>query len=487
MSTHKHFDKICILFVVLALIITAVFVNGEAVGIKKASKVVQYEKRLFDTSEVHSIDIIMDDWDGFIETCENEEYETCSVVIDGEAFKNVAIRAKGNTSLSMVRSSDSSRYSFKIEFDHYDNTGNYYGLDKLSLNNLIQDNTYMKDYLTYRMMGEFGVAAPLCSFVNITINGEPWGVYLAVEAIEEAFLERNYGKDYGELYKPDSMSFGGGRGNGKGFDMNAFLESENGESSNASMGGSFDFSNMTPPENSGRGNRGEMPQGMNPFSGGGMPDTGSMPNMGNMPDMGSMSDMFGGSFNIDEEAVRKALEEQGVDASVLDGFDFENANMSDIQEILGKLNGVDIEKLFESVMGESDFEFGSMGGPGDIAGGFGGFGGMGSSDVKLQYIDDNASSYQNIFNNAKTDVSAADKSRLIEALKRLSENNDIENTVSVDDVIKYFVVHNYVCNGDSYTGAMIHNYYLYEDNGVLSMLPWDYNLAFGSFQSSDAT
>lgn len=28
---------------------------------------------------------------------------------------------------------------------------------------------------------------------------------------------------------------------------------------------------------------------------------------------------------------------------------------------------------------------------------------------------------------------------------------------------------------------MLHNYYLYESNGKLSMLPWDYNLAFGAF------
>lgn len=33
---------------------------------------------------------------------------------------------------------------------------------------------------------------------------------------------------------------------------------------------------------------------------------------------------------------------------------------------------------------------------------------------------------------------------------------------------------------------MIHNYYLYEDDGVLSMIPWDYNLAFGGFMSSDS-
>ena len=70
----------------------------------------------------------------------------------------------------------------------------------------------MKDYLTYQMMGYFGVDAPLCSFVNITVNGENWGLYLAVEAVEESFLERNYGNDYGELYKPDSTGNMGGGG-----------------------------------------------------------------------------------------------------------------------------------------------------------------------------------------------------------------------------------------------------------------------------------
>ena len=126
---------------------------------------------------------------------------------------------KGNTSLSSVSQMNSDRYSFKVEFDQYDNSKSYYGLDKLSLNNVIQDNTFMKDYLVYQMMNAFGVSAPLCSYVYITVNGEDWGLYLAVEGVENSFLQRNYGNDYGELYKPDSLSFGGGRGNGKDFDF----------------------------------------------------------------------------------------------------------------------------------------------------------------------------------------------------------------------------------------------------------------------------
>lgn len=81
------------------------------------------------------------------------------------------------------------------------------------------------------MMGYFGVDAPLCSYVYITVNGEDWGLYLAVEGVEESFLERNYGSGYGELYKPDSMSMGGGRGNGGAFDMEDWMDDRGDEAS----------------------------------------------------------------------------------------------------------------------------------------------------------------------------------------------------------------------------------------------------------------
>ncbi len=121
--------------------------------------------------------------------------------------------------------------------------------------------------------------------------------------------------------------------------------------------------------------------------------------------------------------------------------------------------------------------------PPSMPGGFGqmqrggGFG-MGSSDVKLQYIDDDPSSYANILNNAKTDITEADQTRLIASLKALSEGD--VSVVDTDAVIRYMAVHNFLCNDDSYTGRMVHNYYLYEEASVLSMIPWDYNLAYGT-------
>ena len=438
MSTHKNIDKICVVITVLTLVIALLFCNGQAFGIQAQERTIGYENRLFDNTRVHTIDIVMDDWDSFVATCESELYTSCHVIIDGEAVKNVGIRGKGNTSLSSVKSMGSSRYSFKIEFDQYDNTKSYHGLDKLCLNNIIQDNTYMKDYLAYTLMHEFGVDAPLCSFAYITVNGEDWGLYLAVEAIEESFLERNYGSNYGDLYKPDSLSFGGGRGNGKDFNMTDFMnQNSDSEEGDEDSGSGSSFSN--------------------PF---GNFDISDMPNMdfGDF-DPSSIPDMDFGDFDI----------------SSIPGFggSSDSGNASE-----GSSDG-------KSSSGRGGFA--GFGGGGFGGGGFGGGFGMGSDDVKLKYIDDDPDSYSNIFGSAKTTVNKADQKRLIRSLKNLTEQTDLENTVDVDEVIRYFVVHNFLCNGDSYTGSMIHNYYLYEEDGKLCMIPWDYNLAYGSFMGGNAS
>lgn len=400
MATHKNFDKVCCVVLALCLALTALFMNGESLGLQAAAREMGYESRLFDTASVHTIDIVMEDWEGFLETAQGEEYSLCSLVIDGETYENVAIRGKGNTSLTQVEQYGNSRYSFKVEFDHYDNALSYYGLDKLSLNNLIQDNTMLKDYLCYQLMGSFGVDAPLCSFVYITVNGEDWGLYLAVEGVEESFLQRNYGSDYGELYKPDSQSMGGGRGNGGAFSLGDWQQEAAGETGGAALtaAGSQDTFPAA-PDGLDSGFPGQ--EGFSPGTEGEMPEGGA-------PEL--PEDPEGGGFS------------------------------------------------------------------------------MGSDDTALLYTDDAYSSYQNIFDNAKTDVTDSDKDRLIASLKQLNAQENLEEVVDVEEVIRYFVVHNFVCNFDSYTGSMIHNYYLYEEDGQLSMIPWDYNLAFGGFLgSSDAT
>lgn len=54
MSTHKYMDKICIVAIILALIVTVIFMNAKDLGIKSVKKTLGYEDRLFDDSRVHT-------------------------------------------------------------------------------------------------------------------------------------------------------------------------------------------------------------------------------------------------------------------------------------------------------------------------------------------------------------------------------------------------------------------------------------------------
>lgn len=437
MLRTKKADRIaCVGLVVMLLATTCLWGVAEPLR-SDGSHTVGYEALLFDQSKVHTIDITMENWDEFIESATAEEYAECSITIDGERYDHVAIRAKGNTSLSSVAALGSTRYSFKVEFDHFVKGMTYHGLDKLSLNNLIQDATMMKDYLAYTLMNRMDVPAPLCSYVQINVGGEPWGLYLAVEAVEEAFLDRN-GMSRGELYKPDSMSFGGGRGNGRDFDMDSFRNRDDGQGKEQSA------SEAPAPGADAQGAAGTEESG----------------------------DSFGGSAGS-SSGVPQGMPENMPEAPT--------GQMTEGQMPEGQMP--------DGGAPEGNTTPGEAHDAHPQGGGFGGFSfGMGNDDVKLVYTDDDEASYSNIFNNAKTEITERDKARLIEALRKLNAGEELEDTVNQDEVIRYLAVHNFLCNDDSYTGMMVHNYYLHEEKGKLSIIPWDYNLGFGGFSaSSNAT
>ena len=394
MIKSKYITVIGTALIVAAMVFTLLFSTGNIGVFKPASANPKYAESLFDTSYVHSINIQVDavDWQAMLDNAMNEEYISCDITIDGETLKNVAIRPKGNTSLSNMRNMDSDRYSFKVEFDHYDDGITYKGLDKLSLNNLIQDNSYLKDYLCYRIMQETGAVSPLCSFAYITVNGADWGLYLAIEAVEESFVKRVYGNDYGQIYKPDSMNIGNPGGREEREELPEFSEEMRAEFEERMKNRNF-----------------EMPQGERPL----------------MPENPDSEIMSGATQITGQQEDRQNFRPQG-----------------------------------------------------------GGFGGMKDDAATLMYQDENMDSYSVIFDSAVFSPDKSDKQRVIDALKKLSEG-DLENAVDVGGVTKYFAAHNFVVNFDSYTGNMLHNYYLYEEDGKLCMIPWDYNLAFGTFGGMD--
>lgn len=175
----------------------------------------EYINKVFNKERVNEIDITVNekDWEGLLKNAIEKEYIMGDITINGEKFSSVGIRAKGNSSLKMIASDDTTdRYSLKIDFHEYIKGQTYYGLEKLALNNCISDATYMKEYISYEMFSKMGIATPACSYAHIKINGEEWGLYLAVEVMEESFIERYFGSTDGNLYKPESTGAEGNPG-----------------------------------------------------------------------------------------------------------------------------------------------------------------------------------------------------------------------------------------------------------------------------------
>ena len=281
-----------------------------AVGRADSAESHTYAEHIFQDDTVNEINIEIDeaDWQDMLENPLEEEYHKANVTINGETVGNVAIRTKGNTSLTSVANSDSDRYSFKLDFDYYDNNGNYYGLKKLCLNNNYSDNSSMREYISYKIMGELGLDVPECAYSHITVNGEEWGLYLAVEPVDEVFLAEHFADATGDLYKPE---------------------------------------------------------------------------------------------------------------------------------------------------------------------------GMGGTGADLVYNGDDISAYTGL--NLKTNLNSSDGKEILALMQALEDGEGLEEVLDVEKALKYIAANVALANFDSYLGMTTHNFYLYEENGRFTIIPWDMNLAFGGF------
>lgn len=419
MSEKPHImavKVIAVLLTITLLITIMLLVPKFARESVQASEQLEYVEKVFDKSIVNEISIDMDetDFQWLMENAINEEYKSCNITINGEKFYNVGIRPKGNSSLSnLAMSGETKRFSFKIDFDQYLDGQTYYGMESLVLNNIMSDKSYMKEYLSYELFDFMDIPSSDYAYSNIKINNEDWGLYLAVELVDESFIQRNFGTLEGNLYKPEGMDMGGG-GFGK----------QNG-------GGRPEFGNF---------NSGEMPIPKG-NDGAQRLDRSGVPSIG-MPYQNDQSDK--------NSKQKKNIQN--------------NQNTEDDQN-----NSKNLENQKGEMMN-------------------GGFRGMMSEGTNLKYTDDNPESYSVIREGAifKT-TTDADFEKVIKMIKNLNEGTELEKYLDVDEILRFWAVNTFLVNLDSYAGGMYHNYYLYEKDGVFTLLPWDFNMSFAGFGMTSAS
>ncbi|MYF91676.1 MAG: T9SS type A sorting domain-containing protein [Gemmatimonadetes bacterium] len=126
-----------------------------------------------------------------------------TVTVDGEILTQVGVRKKGFLgSLSKVKP------ALKVRFDKFVD-GQLLGgaMKRLTLNNAQQDPSLINTCMAYHIFASAGLPAPRCNFATVAVNGENLGLYVHVESMKTAFLERNFSDPSGNLYEGTVSDF----------------------------------------------------------------------------------------------------------------------------------------------------------------------------------------------------------------------------------------------------------------------------------------
>jgi hypothetical protein len=119
----------------------------------------------------------------------------------GPLLTDVGIRLKGGVGSSRAVKTEKS--GFKVRFDEFVDDQLYFGVKRLTLNNMVQDPSMLHETLVYKLFHALGVPAPRTGYAFIRVNGEPYGVYLNIETYDKIALSRLFPTTQ-HLYEADS-------------------------------------------------------------------------------------------------------------------------------------------------------------------------------------------------------------------------------------------------------------------------------------------
>ncbi|MFI3298235.1 MAG: CotH kinase family protein [Rikenellaceae bacterium] len=142
-----------------------------------------------------------------------------TITYNGTDWYKVGIRFKGNSSLSETYYSGNKKFSFKLDFDEFEDyfpdlkNQRFYGFKQLNLNNNYEDYSFLREKVAEDLFREFGLVAANTSFCEVYVDygegSQYFGLYTIVEEVDDTVIETQFGNDSGALYKPedDAASF----------------------------------------------------------------------------------------------------------------------------------------------------------------------------------------------------------------------------------------------------------------------------------------
>lgn len=115
----------------------------------------------------------------------------------GLTYSNVAVHLKG--AAGSFRSVDD-KPAMTLVFDKFVTDQSFHGLHKISLNNSVQDSSFLCEKVARELFIAAGVPVPRAAHALVTLNGRDLGLYVLLEGANKQFLKRYFSNVKGNLY-----------------------------------------------------------------------------------------------------------------------------------------------------------------------------------------------------------------------------------------------------------------------------------------------
>jgi CotH kinase protein len=163
---------------------------------------------LFDMTYVHDVRLAFNavNWASQLDSLHingSEEMLIGKVTIDGTTYDKVGIAyAKSPTYMTAGK-----RNPWSIKLNYIDKKQSHNGYKAFSISQALRDPSMVREVLGYEMAHKY-VAAPRANYTNLSINNENRGVHVSIEAMNEDFLQKNFGYTEGSFFRcvPDTRS-----------------------------------------------------------------------------------------------------------------------------------------------------------------------------------------------------------------------------------------------------------------------------------------
>lgn len=132
-------------------------------------------------------------------------YFSATVTVLEESITDVGVRKKG-----FFGSSSLGKPSLKLDFDEYVADREVSSVEKLTLNNSIQDTSLLKQCLAFKVFRDAGLPVSRCNLAHVVVNDQDLGVYVNVEGVTRRMLHRYFPDDSGNLYEGQLSDFRAG-------------------------------------------------------------------------------------------------------------------------------------------------------------------------------------------------------------------------------------------------------------------------------------